>query len=63
MKFLATIPIVMSIPPMVASFYGMNVNLDGLPFANSQYGFVIVLGFDALLSLLVAWIFWKKDLF
>ena len=63
MKFLATITIVMSIPTMVASFYGMNVNLDGLPFANSQYGFVIVLGFAALLSLLVAWIFWKKDLF
>ena len=63
MKFLATITIVLSIPTMVASFYGMNVNLKGLPFADSPYGFVIVLGFAALLSLLVAWIFWKKDLF
>lgn len=63
MKFLATITIVMSIPTMVASFYGMNVNPQGIPFANSPWGFVIVLGFAAGLSLLVAMIFSKKDLF
>lgn len=63
MKFLATITIVMSIPTMVASFYGMNVNPQGMPFANSPWGFVIVLGFAAGLSLLVAMIFSKKDLF
>ena len=63
MKFLATITIVMSIPTMVASFYGMNVNSVGMPFASSPYGFVIVLGFAALLSGLVALIFSKKNLF
>lgn len=63
MKFLATITIVMSIPTMVASFYGMNVNSAGMPFASSPYGFVIVLGFAALLSGLVALIFSKKNLF
>lgn len=63
MKFLATITIVLSIPTMVASFYGMNVNSAGMPFANSPWGFVIVLGFAAFLSLLVALIFSKKDLF
>ncbi len=63
MKFLATITIVMSIPTMVASFYGMNVNLQGMPFANHVYGFWIVLGFAVLLSLIVALIFSKKDLF
>ncbi len=63
MKFLATITIVMSIPTMVASFYGMNVNTNGIPFANSIYGFWIVLGMAALLSLIVALIFSKKDLF
>ncbi len=63
MKFLATITIVMSIPTMVASFYGMNVNSRGMPFANHPYGFVIVLGFALALSLLVAYIFNKKDLF
>ena len=63
MKFLATVTIVMSIPTMVASFYGMNVNSRGMPFANNPYGFVIVLGFALALSLLVAYIFNKKDLF
>lgn len=63
MKFLATVTIVMSIPTMVASFYGMNVKSRGMPFANHPYGFVIVLGFALALSLLVAYIFNKKDLF
>ena len=63
MKFLATVTIVMSIPTMVASFYGMNVNSRGMPFANHPYGFVIVLGFALALSLLVAYIFNKKYLF
>lgn len=63
MKFLATVTIVMSIPTMVASFYGMNVNSRGMPFANHPYGFPIVLGFALALSLAVAYIFNKKDLF
>lgn len=63
MKTLATITIVMSIPTMVASFYGMNVNPYGMPFAEHPYGFVIVLGFAALLSGIVALIFSKKNLF
>ncbi|RGY97599.1 magnesium transporter CorA family protein [Clostridium sp. AM58-1XD] len=63
MKFLATITIVMSIPTMVASFYGMNVNPAGMPFSQSPWGFAIVLVFAAVISLLVAFIFSKKDLF
>ena len=63
MKFLATVTIVMSIPTMVASFYGMNVNSKGMPFADSPFGFLIVLGLAILLSLVVAYIFNKKDLF
>ncbi len=63
MKFLATVTIVLSIPTMIASFYGMNVNSHGMPFADSPYGFAIVLGLTQLLSLFVAYIFNKKDLF
>ena len=63
MKFLATVTIVLSIPTMIASFYGMNVNSHGMPFADSPYGFAIVLGLTLLLSLFVAYIFHKKDLF
>ena len=61
MKLLTTITIVMSIPTMVASFYGMNVL--GLPFAQHPYGFWIVLGMALGLCLIVAVIFSKKDLF
>ena len=63
MKFLATVTIVMSIPTMVASFYGMNVNTSGMPFAGSPYGFAIIIGITALLSLIAAIIFSKKGLF
>ena len=60
MKFLATVTIVMSIPTMIASFYGMNVPLPG---QNNPYGFYIVLAFALLLAGLVALIFHKKDVF
>ncbi len=60
MKSLATVTIVMSIPTMIASFYGMNVPLPG---QNLAYGFPIVLGIAGLLALIVAVIFRKKDLF
>ena len=60
MKFLATVTIVMAIPTMVASFYGMNVPLPG---SHHPYGFYIVLGFALLLASVVAFIFHKKDLF
>ena len=63
MKFLATVTIVLSIPTMVASFYGMNVSASGMPFADSPFGFLIVIGFSILLSVIVSIIFWKKDLF
>lgn len=43
MKFLATVTIVLSIPTMIASFYGMNVNSHGMPFADSPYGFALSL--------------------
>ena len=63
MKFLATVTAVLSIPTMVASFYGMNVNTKGMPFADSPYGFLTVIGLALALSLLVAYIFNKKDFF
>ena len=60
MKFLATVTIVMSIPTMIASFYGMNVPLPG---HDNPYGFYIVLGFALLFASIVAIIFHKKDVF
>lgn len=63
MKFLATVTIVMSIPTIIYSAYGMNVNLNGMPFATSFYGFWIVIGISLLLSIIVAIFFSKKNLF
>ena len=61
MKFLATITIVMSIPTIVASFYGMNVNAAGMPFADSPWGFLVIILFALAISLIVAFWFYKKD--
>lgn len=63
MKFLATVTIVMSIPTMIFSAYGMNVNTAGMPFAGSPWGFLVVILGSLILSLIVALIFSKKDLF
>lgn len=63
MKFLTTITIVLSIPTMIASFYGMNVKSFSMPFADSKWGFPIVIGISLIISLIIAFIFRKKDLF
>ncbi len=63
MKFLTTITIVLSIPTMIASFYGMNVKSFSMPFADSEWGFQIVIGISLIISLIIAFIFRKKDLF
>lgn len=63
MKFLTTVTIVMSIPTMIYSAYGMNLNGIGMPFSTHPQGFLIVLVLSLLLSLIVALIFRKKDLF
>jgi len=61
MKVLASITIIISIPTIFASFYGMNV--INIPFAESPYGFYIVIGMAALTSLVAGLIFVKKNLF
>ena len=53
MKFLASVTIVMSIPTIIGGLWGMNVK--GLPFAESPYGFWIVLVFTGLVSF-VSWL-------
>ena len=63
MKFLTTITIVMAIPTMGFSAYGMNLNLNGIPFSGSHDGFLIVILISLALSLVVALICSKKDLF
>ena len=59
MKFLTSITIVLAIPTMVSSFWGMNVNL---PFQNSPIGFIIMIAISLALTLLVTWWLKKKDM-
>ena len=60
MKFLASITIVMAIPTMIASFFGMNVPV---PWEGHPLGFIFV-GFIAVLMTIAAiWVLWKKRLF
>ncbi|HBL85343.1 MAG: magnesium transporter [Clostridiales bacterium GWF2_38_85] len=60
MKLLAAITIVMAIPTLIASIWGMNVPM---PFETSRYGFLIVAGSSILISALVAYIMHKKKMF
>jgi len=60
MKFLASITIILSIPTIVASFYGMNV---ALPLAEHPLAFLITLGIALGIALVVVVVFWKKDWF
>ena len=49
MKVLAIITLIIEIPTLIASIFGMNLKL---PFVNNEYGFYIIIGFSLLLSLI-----------
>lgn len=58
MKFLAAATIVLTLPMLVASFYGMNV---GLPFAAHPLAFVMVVGVSLGIALVVIWVFVRRN--
>jgi len=60
MKFLASVTIVMAIPTMISSFFGMNVPV---PWANHPEGFYIVGGITLILTIAATVLLWKKKLF
>ena len=60
MKFLAAITIVLSIPTMLGSFWGMNVPV---PFGDFVYGFPTVIALSAVITIIVGFFFRKKGLF
>ena len=63
MKTLAIITIVMAIPTIIFSAYGMNVNADGMPFAENPLGFTIIVFMGILISIGVALLFRKAKMF
>jgi magnesium transporter len=60
MKLLASVTILLSIPTMIASFWGMNV---GVPFMAQQIGFWYVLGASMVLAGVAGFVLWKKRMF
>lgn len=60
MKFLASITIMLAIPTVISSFFGMNVSI---PFSDSDSGFLYVSIIAIFLTSSCAFILWKKDMF
>ncbi|HWI49644.1 MAG TPA: magnesium transporter CorA family protein [Rummeliibacillus sp.] len=60
MKFLTSFTIILSLPTMVASFYGMNVPI---PFQHYKHAFWIAMTISIFLSSTTAFIFWRKRFF
>ncbi|HPM04553.1 MAG TPA: magnesium transporter CorA family protein [Candidatus Cloacimonas sp.] len=60
MKFLTSITIILALPTLIASIYGMNVHL---PFQENSYAFAIVMGISVMLSIGLVLVFIRKKYF
>ncbi len=61
MKFLAAVTIVLEIPTMIASFYGMN--FAEIPGKDNPYGFYFICLAAVILAVIIVLIFRKKKVF
>ena len=61
MKFLASITIIIAIPTMIASFYGMNV--ADLPLKDTPLAFETIFLFSVAVSVVLGLFMWRKRLF
>ena len=59
MKTLTSITIILAIPTMISSFWGMNVNL---PFENNSFGFGILIIIAVIITAIVTVLLNKKDM-
>jgi len=60
MKFLTSVTIIVSLPTLIASIYGMNVKL---PMQDDPYAFLIIMGLTVLISVLLVIIFIRNKYF
>ncbi len=58
MKFLASVTIVLSVPTLLASLYGMNVRL---PLEEHPLAFLLIVTASLAASSIVVFVFWRKD--
>ncbi|GAA0116872.1 magnesium transporter CorA family protein [Clostridium senegalense] len=61
MKFLTSVTIVLSIPTLISGVFGMNVS--GIPFTDGKFGFFITVLIILVITVCVALLFNKKDMF
>ncbi len=61
MKFLASATIIIAIPTMIASFYGMNV--ADLPLKDTPLAFEIIFGISCIVSVGLGLFMWRKRFF
>ena len=62
-KFIAVATVVLSIPNIVFGAYGMNLALEGMPFATSKYAFALIIGISIILSYITYLYFQKKKMY
>ena len=60
MKILTSVTVIMAIPTLVSSLWGMNV---GVPFQQNPFGFWLVMGIALIVSAAAFVILWKKKMF
>lgn len=60
MKLLAAVTIILSVPQIVYSLFGMNT---GVPFEGTLSGFWIVLGISGVLTAIVTIVMWRRKMF
>ena len=60
MKLLTSLTIILAIPTIVASLFGMNVNL---PFQNYSHAFALTIVIAVVISAVFALVFWRKRFF
>jgi magnesium transporter len=58
MKFLASVTIILSLPTMIASFYGMNVPIH---LSEQSWAFPLIVATSLLVCGIVGVLFWRKD--
>ena len=61
MKFLTSITIILAIPTMIASYWGMNIEVP-MQFSNSPWAFYLVVAFSVILGIIAMIWLKKKDM-
>lgn len=59
MKYLTSITLVMAVPTIISGFYGMNVDEQWMPFADTPYGFAIICVLTLIVCIFIIFILHK----